>query len=313
MKRMQKDPAFRQYIMHVGGHFMVLIDFSCRHDILIRNPDGTLSPMDEPFYRSEKVGDGIWKILSSGDYHYLIEGDSEAVAFDTGYGAGNVREYLQTLTDKPVKNVINSHDHFDHTANNGYFEKAYMGILSIPLATKPFASFAGIEFITDYERIGLKEGDIYDPGNRPLEVFDIPDHAVGSIALLDRKGRALFSGDEFMRRGKNLRVSVSTYFGYLEKLMKHRNEFDILCAGGGVLGADLIDRQYACAKHILDGHEGVPCDDSRPKHPLEYSGDGRLIYDRIKPHPGDGGSEQGGTVQMYRMEYADTVITYSEI
>ncbi len=292
---------------------MRTIDFSCKHDILIRDPDGTLTPMDEPYYRSEKAADGVWKILSSGDYHYLIEGEEEAVAFDTGYGAGNLREYLQTLTDRPVRNVINSHDHFDHTANNGYFEKAYMGFLSIPLATVPFASFAGIDFITDYERIGLKEGDIYDPGGRPLEVFDIPDHAVGSIALLDRKGRVLFSGDEFMRRGKTLRIPLTAYLGYLEKLLARSSEFDILCAGSGILPKDLLERQYDCARYILAGHPGVPWEDRPPVRPREYSADGRLIYDRIHPHPGDGGAERASPRQMHMMEYAGTRIAYETI
>ncbi len=289
-------------------------DFSCKHDILIRDPEGTLTPMDVPYYRSEKVRDGIWKILSSGDWHYLIEGDEEAVAFDTGYGAGNVREYLQSLTERPVRNVINSHDHFDHTANNGYFEKAYMGVRSIPLATIPFESFSGILFKTDYERVPLYEGDIYDPGNRPLEVFEIPDHAPGSIALLDRKGRALFSGDEFMRRGKDLRVSLHVYLGYLEKLMAHRSEFDILCAGGGVLDAELIDRQYECAKYILAGHRGIPASGGRPQFKQEYTEDGRLIYDRVKPHPGDGGARQNEerAETLLCMEYAGTRITYDE-
>ena len=102
------------------------IDFSCKHHILIKNLDDTYSTMDEPYFRATQIAPGTWQILSSGDYSYLFEGENEAVSIDTGYGAGNLREFLQTLTDKPVRNVINTHNHFDHTANNGYFEKAYM-------------------------------------------------------------------------------------------------------------------------------------------------------------------------------------------
>ncbi|MBQ8359109.1 MAG: hypothetical protein IJX37_04235, partial [Oscillospiraceae bacterium] len=79
------------------------IDFSCKHHILITNPDGSYSHMDEPFFQAELIAPGTWKVLSSGDYSYLFEGEKEAVAIDTGYGAGNLREFLQTLTDKPVK------------------------------------------------------------------------------------------------------------------------------------------------------------------------------------------------------------------
>ena len=163
------------------------IDFSCKHDRLIRNSDGSLLPMDEPYYEVESVAPGTWKILSSGDYSSLVEGEEEAIAIDTGYGAGNIREYLQTLTDKPVKNVINTHDHFDHTANNAYFEIAYMSKETEPLATIPFPSFEGIEFPRDYKKVIVDDGDVIDLGGRTLTIFKIPDHAVGSIVMLDSR------------------------------------------------------------------------------------------------------------------------------
>ena len=125
------------------------IDFSSKHDILLRNPDGSYSPMDEPWYQVEEIAPGTWKILSAGDYSYLVAGGSEAVSIDTGYGAGNLREYLQSLTDKPVRNTFNTHSHFDHTANNGYFEKAYMAHAGIHYASQPYASFEGIDFPQD--------------------------------------------------------------------------------------------------------------------------------------------------------------------
>ena len=28
------------------------VDWSCKHDILLMNPDGTFSPMDEPYFRT---------------------------------------------------------------------------------------------------------------------------------------------------------------------------------------------------------------------------------------------------------------------
>lgn len=202
--------------------------------ILLRNDDGSFSPMDEPYFRSELVAPGTWRVLSAGDYSYLVEGEKDAVSIDTGYGAGNIRRYLQSLTDKPVKNVINTHSHFDHTANNGYFESAYMAQAGVPLATVPYKSFEGISFIQDYRRVPVSEGFIYDLGGRTLEVFDIPDHTGDGIALLDRRERLLFTGDEFMVMGKMLNVSVTTFAGYLKKLMAHRGEFDRLCAGGGM-------------------------------------------------------------------------------
>lgn len=288
------------------------IDWSCKHNILIQNADGTFSPMDEPYYRAELIAPGTWKVLSSGDYSYLVAGDKEAVAIDTGYGAGNLREYLETLTDKPVWNVINTHSHFDHTANNGFFEKAYMAEEALPLATIPYASFAGIDFIQDYERAAVSEGYLYNLGGRTLEVFKIPDHTVDGIALLDRKERLLFTGDEFMVMGKVLNVSLRTFYGYLEKLMTHRSEFDRLCAGGGVLDAALLDGYYACAKYILDGHKGEKDLPHIRKMTEPTKGpNGETVYDRIRPHPGDGGAGKPKlNRELYVMEYAGAKIIY---
>ena len=267
---------------------MKTIDFSCKHHILIQNPDGTLSPMDEPYFKAELIAPNTWQILSSGDYSYLFAGENEAVSIDTGYGAGNLRAFLQTLTEKPVKNTFNTHSHFDHTAGNGYFEKAYMATAGIPYATVPYASFEGIEFIQDYERIGVQEGFVYDLGGRTLEVFDIPDHTIDGIALLDRKERLLVTGDEFMRMGKNLAVSVETFYGYTSKLMAHRHEFDRLLAGGGILDAKLLDDYHACAQKILGGDLGNVWEPgSRGPRPTVQGPNGETVYDRMFPHPGD--------------------------
>lgn len=294
------------------------IDWSCKHDIFLRNQDGSYTRMDEPYYKSELVGPGIWKILSAGDFSYLVAGEKEAVAIDTGYGAGNIREYLQTLTDVPVKNVFNTHDHFDHTANNGYFEKAFMAKETIPLATIPYKSFEGIDFIQDYERVAVEEGFIYDLGNRELEVFEIPDHTTGGIALLDKKGRFLFTGDEFMEMpmGKKLRVSLHTFVGYLEKLLARKNDFDYLGAGGGVFEVKMLEQFYACAKYILEGHRGIKEERKPfPQVKFENAPEGNIIYDRVLPHPGDGGPGKNKALEeetMLCMEYAGTKIIYNE-
>lgn len=290
------------------------VDWSCKHNILIQNDDGTFSPMDEPYFRAEQIAPDTWKILSSGDHSYLVAGEREAVAIDTGYGAGNIRAYLQTLTDKPVRNVFNTHSHFDHTANNGYFEKAFMAEEGLRRATVPYASFEGIDFIQDYQRVAVDEGLVYDLGGRTLEVFKIPDHTPDGIALLDRKERLLFTGDEFMEIGKRLNVRLTVFFGYLEKLMAHRSEFDRLCAGARVFDASFLDGFYECAKHILSGNRGEPVQMQPIKHrDLPKGPHGETVYDRILPHPGDGGAGGGSPGfqrEMYAMEYAGVKIIY---
>ena len=94
--------------------------------------------------------------------------------------------------------------------------------------------------------------------------------------------------------------------------MAHRQEFDLLCAGGGVLDAALLDGYYACTKYILSGHEGVPMKPAPRKMRSMPSGpNGETVYDRIHPHPGDGGAGRPGPAQVqYVVEHAGVKIIY---
>lgn len=282
----------------------MMIDFSSKHNIWIKNDDGTMSRMDEPYFKSWKLAEGVWRILSSGDYSYLVEGDEEALAIDSGYGAGNIRDYMQTLTEKKVRRIANTHDHFDHTANNSYFEMAYMAEATVPLATKPFPSFAGIEFPRDYPITVLHNSDTIPLKGRDLQAFLIPDHAVGSMAFLDRKGRILFSGDEFMGKRKNLNGGLTSWYHALERLYTIRSEFDIMYGGAFTVEGDVIDKMFKAARIGLDtGGEpmtGGPMSPGGPMHGPQFTENGEKIYDRMFPHPEDMGPHGTGKPENMR-------------
>lgn len=261
------------------------INFSCKHDVLIQNPDGTYLPMDTPYFESEYIAPGTWRIHSDGDAIYLVEGGNEAIVIDTGYGVGNIREYCQSLTPKPVRNVINTHDHFDHTANNAYFEKAYMTEATRPLATIPFPSFEGIDFPRDYPVEIVKEGDVIDLGGRTLEVIEIPDHAVGSIALLDRKEKILFSGDEIMDGFKKINGKVSTVLEQYKKIWDRRDDIDVIWPGpGGKCNMETIRKYIQTMEYILDGgesEEGPGFKNMEKVEPM-FTESGQTLYRRYK-------------------------------
>ena len=291
-----------------------LIDFSCKHHIMIQNPDGSLSPMDEPFYEAKEIAPGTWQVLSSGDYSYLLLGDDHGLSIDCGYGAGNIREYLESLGGKPVPWVANTHHHFDHSANNAYFDMAYMSEDTVPHVTIPYDSFSGIDFPRDYPITVLGDGDIIPLKGREIQVFLCPDHTDGSLVYLDRKERILFSGDEFfgMGMGKPLNGGLATWIKNLEKLQQYRGEFDCMYGGGGYHPGSTFDAFLECAKYAMD-HEGVHFE-RKPHNPPAPASDGVIIYDRKRPHPGDGAKTtkriMPDPANMRMVEYAGTKITY---
>ncbi|MCD7861966.1 MAG: MBL fold metallo-hydrolase [Lachnospiraceae bacterium] len=284
------------------------VDFSAKHDVLIRHKDGTLTPMDEPYYEVTKIGEDTWQIMSSGDYHYLVVGDEEGISIDTGYGAGNLREFLEQLGGKPVTKCINTHYHFDHSANNCYFDTVYMAEEDVDRAAIPYPSFEGISFPRDYGVEIVGDRSVIPLKGRELEIFKIGDHTAGGIAILDRKGRFLFTGDELMPGMKNISATVEKLRGDMGKLMTHREEFDTLCGGPSVLPGDTVEIFYEAAGLILDGKLEPTSYRPGPRPQHEEPKEGQpIIYDCQAPHPEDvpkpGMKGLGGPGAMASVEY----------
>ena len=61
------------------------------------------------FYRAEKVNDRVTAILSlTGEIMYLVNGSERSLLIDTCVGAGNLRDFVEKLTEKPVSGIIQS-------------------------------------------------------------------------------------------------------------------------------------------------------------------------------------------------------------
>ena len=267
---------------------MKYYDFSCKHDILLENKDGSLLPMDEPYFEAEKIGEDTWRIFSSGDNSYLLKGDGMGLLVDSGYGAGNIREFCESVCGCPVPWIANTHEHFDHTANNGYFDMAFMSEICSLHATEPYVSFEGILFKTDYPRTLIKDHDIIPLKGRELVCLQLRDHTPGGMTYLDRKGRILYSGDEIWPN-KKLNVPVQDYAADMEAINEYRNDFDILCAGERVFAGEVFDNQIInLRKAIADPLAGSVWQPEGIRNSSRVSQDGRIIYDRQFPHPGDG-------------------------
>lgn len=267
----------------------MLVDFSSKHDILLHHKDGSYTPMDEPYYEVTQLDETTWQIMSSGDYHYLLVGEDEGISIDTGYGAGNLREFLEKLCGKPVRRVINTHHHFDHSANNCYFEKAYMAAEAVPLVSIPYKSFEGMDFFPDsYEKVVVEDGEIVPLKGRDLQVFRIGDHTDDGIAILDRKGAYLFSGDEFMPQGKGIRRSVEEWNKNLKKLAQYRDTFTRLCGGPGILPAEVFDLFLEASEMILEGRVSDAPEHKGGGPKLEQATwEGHKVYDCQFPHVED--------------------------
>jgi glyoxylase-like metal-dependent hydrolase (beta-lactamase superfamily II) len=229
-------------------------------------------------FRSRPLCTNTWLIQGDGSTSYLVVGDKRGVVIDTGFATENLQAYAQALTDKPVTIAANTHGHFDHTGGNGWFTRAYMSAEALQIAKTPYPSKRALRYPLDYPVTVVGDGDQIELGNRALEVFEIPAHAPSSIAFLDRKARILFSGDEVSTHvmlywmQDEPQPTVEQHAQNMEKLLKHRNEFDYICAGHEeevMRDAQLVEDCLEHDRRIMSGIEGEPWV-PRPGGPADF-------------------------------------------
>ncbi|HKZ73411.1 MAG TPA: MBL fold metallo-hydrolase [Steroidobacteraceae bacterium] len=102
--------------------------------------------------KSEKLVDNLYVMTGAGGNMALLTGPDGAVLVDDQFAplAPKIRTAIAALTDKPVRFVINTHSHFDHTGGNEAFGKAGSVIVAQDnslkrLTTKQLIDFFNIE------------------------------------------------------------------------------------------------------------------------------------------------------------------------
>src|SRR4051812_28561134 len=77
-------------------------------------------------YKFEKVADGVYYATATGSMvtgsnNVVVIGDRDVLVVDTGTSPAAARAFiedLKTITTKPVRYVVNTHFHYDHTDGN---------------------------------------------------------------------------------------------------------------------------------------------------------------------------------------------------
>ena len=164
-------------------------------------------------FRAERLTGAVTRIYGiMGEQMYLAEGRDRAALIDTGSGAGDLRRFVEGLTDKPII-VLVTHGHVDHALGAPQFDEAYMSHLDREiyeehspvqmrkwyLSSSPaFAAVTESDYIPPWPLArfhDLKDGAIFDLGGLSVETFSCAGHTRGSMTLLLREERTLIAGD----------------------------------------------------------------------------------------------------------------------
>ncbi len=243
--------------------------------------------MADQYFMSRKIFPDTIVITGPGADSYLLLCEEEAVMIDAGSERGNIRAYAETLTELPVRKVVNTHSHFDHTAGNGWFDVIY-GTSDTAKSGKNVMGGDPSAYPLDYEYTLVKDGDVLPVRGRELEVILLDCHAPGNIAVLDKTRRLLFPGDE-VESGQVLLLpgyaevpgqihsrpasSVETYRNAMLKLKARSNEFDwILPAHNGTpVDPGYLDTLILLAEEIMSGRIIGSPDCTSPSYSREAS------------------------------------------
>jgi len=214
---------------------------------------------------------GTYTISFGNVYCYLMIGTEQALLFDTAYGVGNIRAFVEEITDKPII-VVNSHGHYDHTGGNPWWDTVYAGPGAEKTMKKAFTDdmqqIHNSRPYPDYKVNTVREGHVFDLGQRKVEVIEIPAHHESSIALLDRDNRALYTGDE-LEAGQVLlfvrnqplpyKEVVSSHLQNMRKLKKRAEEFDTIypAHNGPQLHPSYLDDFIGLSEAILEDRANI--------------------------------------------------------
>ena len=200
---------------------------------------------------------------------YLVVGERKALVIDTMNGYEDVQAVARSITGLPLM-VVNTHGHCDHIGGNLYFEEAYLHPLDMELAARHMKM---PEMIQIADERGLRmppfcsvnSGDVIDLGGLTVEVVHLPGHTQGSILLLLREERVLFTGDAINTHlWMQLEESspMQDFLHALDRVMYLKEQADYILHGHfpQFLPISLLDRLREGVAQICRGEIGEDTD-----------------------------------------------------
>lgn len=245
------------------------------------------------FFKASKIFDNVTLISGlGGEQCYLVEGEKKALLIDGLSGVGSLKSFVRELTDLPVQ-IVNTHGHVDHCGANFEYGEclihpadirlmydhsdplmrlnfARSGAMFRPLPVEP--TLEDVIPPRAVKTFPVFDGDSLDLGGVTLEVIGVPGHSFGTIVLLDRARRVVYSGDACNANTLLFLEGSASIEEYRESLLHFKSfqpEFDGMYGGHGPgpVPNTIIDEAIELCEEILKGTDdqiegasiGRPC------------------------------------------------------
>lgn len=233
-------------------------------------PEGAEVP--DPFLEEVSPGiyayiqlDGSWGLNNTG----FIVGEDAVTCIDSCFNEKRARAYNATIasvTSLPVRTLVNTHHHGDHT-NGNYLspqatiighEQCREWMMNEPISSNrytglfPNVDWGHIEisppFVTFEDRLNIYVGDL-----KVEAIYVGPAHTTNDVILWIPERKLLFAGDIIFNGGTPF-VSMGSVAGMLKALEQVRalGAEKIVPGHGLVCGPEQIDEQVAYLRFVQE-------------------------------------------------------------
>lgn len=141
----------------------------------------------------KKINDNLY-VLKAHSYNTNIGvfiGSQSVLLIDPMTGGNNQQELLDAIkhiSKKPIKFVLNTHSHSDHSGANSFFSK--LGATVIAHENSKYSQATSDITFTDMYTIEME--------NETIELYHIAAHTFDDALIYFKKSNAIFMGDTYM-------------------------------------------------------------------------------------------------------------------
>lgn len=183
-------------------------------------------------YKINRLNQDIIQILDSyNDCLYIIKGKDKSLVIDLGMDKARIKPVIEYLVSTPY-DIICTHGHYDHVGRSGEFDKIYMSLLDkeVYLDNYKIVNNDKLSFI-EYSSIKQVKSD-YNLGDRNINVINCYGHTPGSVIIVDKKNKTIFTGDAIgsgcgVWMQVDYALSIEDYLKNLEPCYEILKKFDV--------------------------------------------------------------------------------------
>ena len=241
-----------------------------------------------------ELGEGVYALMANippKDNNGLVVGNNAALVIDAGINGAVSRQIqgiVARLTDKPLRYLVNTTYHGDHTFGNYAFpddvviissaaNRASMSDLEVEKSFRSanlYGNTGAIADVTEWRRPDVAFDDYceVDLGGRVVDLYHFgPGNGVGDVIVHEPRTSTAWTGNFLPRAGVGPMLLEGGPGRYIESLKKMRDTIDVktVVAGHGPMGEgrDAIDTMIGYLRDLQDSvgeavHDGRQLEDA---------------------------------------------------